>query len=574
MKQAFFLSLFALIAFTIQAKDYDFEVDGISYNLLSIEDMTVEVAYTKNVPRESGKQRVLSVPASITVNGRELKVVSIGNKAVYGLPDDEITTIIQSCGLFDRIELPETIETIGEEAFYYQTSIQEIILPKTLKKIGHHAFYHCSNIKKITFNDKLEDIGYQAFCSCDQWEEDVVLPESVKKIGSSAFADTSIRSFKIPHSIEECNGFLQGCKALEFVDLEPFKSFGELPGDLFRGSGIKRVIIPDWATFIPNSFVKGCEIDEFKFGNSIEEIRESAFRNCKINHHLVLPSGLKKIKDGAFYNLNVKGSLVIPASVEKIGYDSMWLNSDSLIFQQGDNVLYFYYYPGESAFFCANDLIRVERGVEANDWINLYAKVLELGKNFVSNPPPVVFYGSNTLRLVILEGVEDLDLNIYCYYNSQKDSLNSILLPSSLKSISTTSFQKINNLTNIDCRAIEPPTCDGKIIPDKYYMNVKLTVPKGSKDAYMQAQGWKYFWNIEETDIPVYNGSGIQEVIADDAQWFSIQDGSIHATAPIDVFSIDGQLLRRSATGQLSDIPKGCYIIRCGARTAKVNVAY
>ena len=78
-----FLILIALNAMVSYA--YDFEVDGIEYNLLSIENNTVEVANASNVAGSAdGTDRVLVIPASININGRDLKVVSIGKEAVRG----------------------------------------------------------------------------------------------------------------------------------------------------------------------------------------------------------------------------------------------------------------------------------------------------------------------------------------------------------------------------------------------------------------------------------------------------------------------------------------------------------
>ena len=44
---------------------------------------------------------------------------------------------------------------------------------------------------------------------------------------------------------------------------------------------------------------------------------------------------------------------------------------------------------------------------------------------------------------------------------------------------------------------------------NKHYLNSTLYVPKGTKDKYMAAEGWKNFFNIEEVDInKMWNGQG------------------------------------------------------------------
>lgn len=103
----------------------------------------------------------------------------------------------------ERIEVPDSVLTIGKNAFFYCCSltsvklgngIQEIptecfmnaealrhiIIPPNVKKIGARAFNEARCLAYITFSEGLEEIGYSAFCRTSL--EELHLPASIKYI--------------------------------------------------------------------------------------------------------------------------------------------------------------------------------------------------------------------------------------------------------------------------------------------------------------------------------------------------------------------------------------------------------
>ena len=67
-----FLTTIALLLCSVMANAYDFEVDGMYYNLLSATDLTVEVTWGDNA--YSGE---VVIPSTITYQSRNLAVVGI-----------------------------------------------------------------------------------------------------------------------------------------------------------------------------------------------------------------------------------------------------------------------------------------------------------------------------------------------------------------------------------------------------------------------------------------------------------------------------------------------------------------
>ena len=110
---------------------------------------------------------------------------------------DGITTVA-GCAFYEStaiktVELPDTIERIGANAFY-TSGIEEINFPLSLKSIGRSAFAYCDGLVHLDFNEGLEQIEQSAFQECENLTT-VVLTPTIMGFGTSAFEDcTNIAS--------------------------------------------------------------------------------------------------------------------------------------------------------------------------------------------------------------------------------------------------------------------------------------------------------------------------------------------------------------------------------------------
>ena len=102
-----------------------------------------------------------------------------------------------------ELKLPDSVEYIGELAFYEYENYKGINLPESLKEVGTMAFcsYKCHvNAHKIP--EKIEKIGDEAFCDAI-FGKKVHLHQNIKEIGHKPFGD--VESITLYDNFEKVN---------------------------------------------------------------------------------------------------------------------------------------------------------------------------------------------------------------------------------------------------------------------------------------------------------------------------------------------------------------------------------
>ena len=101
MKRFTLFSFILSVVFSTSALAYDVKVDGIYYNLIS-KGKTAEV--TSGEEKYTGE---VVIPSSITVEGQEYPVTSIGASA------------FELCSGLTSVTIPNSVTSIGDFAFSY-----------------------------------------------------------------------------------------------------------------------------------------------------------------------------------------------------------------------------------------------------------------------------------------------------------------------------------------------------------------------------------------------------------------------------------------------------------------------
>ena len=88
------------------------------------------------------------------------------------------------------LDIADGITRIGDRAFfnlyYLGSDGSAVVIPDSVTELGEGAFSYCSSLENITLSANLETIRYDAFWSCDSLEK-IIIPASVKTIEADAF---------------------------------------------------------------------------------------------------------------------------------------------------------------------------------------------------------------------------------------------------------------------------------------------------------------------------------------------------------------------------------------------------
>lgn len=240
----------------------------------------------------------------------------------------------------EKIEIPETVEfdgqtytvvSIGDNAFCNNSTrycIAEVVFPDTIESIGENAFANCNNITKLELPTNIKEIGNTAFLNYSASGE-LVIPESVTRIGIEAFRGTKITSLVIknPNIIYGRDVFANNTQLASVKLPEGMISLGETY--FFNGcTNLTEINLPESLTSIPASAFSGCAgLSEIQIPASVNKIGSSAFYGCTGLKEVVVPDGVKEILSQTFCNYSEELTVTFPDSVTSVHDWTFWNNS-------------------------------------------------------------------------------------------------------------------------------------------------------------------------------------------------------------------------------------------------------
>lgn len=134
----------------------------------------------------------LNLPDSI-IEIDEYAFTGIGTSGLSGLHEIILPKYLKkiSKGLFQNshlynIQIPNSVEEIGNFAFNHCYNLSNIVIPNSVKKIGTTVFQNSHNLKDITLSNSLIEIPNHSFFACKNLQQ-IVIPKSVNKIKGGAF---------------------------------------------------------------------------------------------------------------------------------------------------------------------------------------------------------------------------------------------------------------------------------------------------------------------------------------------------------------------------------------------------
>ena len=118
-----------------------------------------------------------------------------------------------------EVNIPNTITSIGREAFSNCTVLKKIDIPNSVTSIGAYAFWHCGSLAEVNIPDDIETIDEGVFCECSSLAH-IDIPNSVTSIGRFAFSGCSLTEVIIPDSVTSIGECAFGwCDNLKYVKI-------------------------------------------------------------------------------------------------------------------------------------------------------------------------------------------------------------------------------------------------------------------------------------------------------------------------------------------------------------------
>lgn len=506
--------LMAMLWLSISASAYDFETDGIAYNITSFSDLKCSVT-----SKEAGYNGNISIPDVVTFNGKELKVTEIEDNAFQNSTDlvgvfipSAVITIgsraFQNCVNLEKVTIQDGLCYIRSYSFGQCSNLKNVILPNTVKEIGNNCFEGCTALSEIKISDNLSELGAYAFANCSSLNmislsnylttikehtfdgcinlSEIQFGEGLKEISDYAFSECAFMSFTVPNSVMKIGlEILHGCGNLETFSL---------------GTGIS-VISSNPISNCPNvknfTILDGSSSLKFDFSNeNYTEIR-GYFYGDKYYHYYTRAGAFK---DAEFEYVYVGRPIHNSSEIRYWDYQ-----------YPGDYYKSWGYYYSLPPFYG-----------------NKYIKKVEFGKNAEVHSTEILCKGGESYAYGWLEdcesldsieglGLKEIDINFAKNATSLKNieilsstsnicesafdgciSLNSIIIGPSVSSIGRGAFSYCNNLKSIYCKSVTPPTYSSEFSKD-IYLNCGLFIPFETETEYRKTAPWNNFWNVEES---------------------------------------------------------------------------
>lgn len=523
---------------------YDFEVDGVYYNLVSANDKTCEVVGAKEGLTS------LTIPSSITTRGVELSIVRICTgsfkqnesitRLIVNAPTEIQSSAFYGCTHLTQVSLGNGVKSIEEKAFY-NCPIDSLFVPNTVNSIGANAI---NRVKTVHLEDGENELicggaatsminlymgrnmktgaGIDSQTKHDFWADyykksmslcgynllKVSIGNMVQKLDESLFENCRISSISIPKNIVEIGpNVFKGCTKLRHVvfedsetairiyynyDHDPFKANDDDMDNVcdvvgvcppFKELPLTTVYIGRNISYSTEKYV--IKHDNYHSGNFVFAVRTDV---AGLFNHTTLEKVdfgpmVTNICEYMFQDCKNPNLLSIPNSVRSIDEHAFYNSAIS-----GDLKAKNLISIGDEAFYGCERLKSID-----------FESLQKLGKT--------VFLKCSSLRKVDLRRIKTLPQETFM----DCTSLNWVSFGEDLTNLASSTFWNCSNLTQIGVKALTPPEISGIGYPNfdggfpsvnKY--EATLYIPVGTTAKYEDALSWRTFLVKLEQDIPEF----------------------------------------------------------------------
>jgi hypothetical protein len=308
---------------------------------------------------------IISIGTEAFRNCASLTSVSVPGEALVG------TGIFINCSALSSVALTGPYTSIPASIFNMCAALTSFNFPSSLLSIGENAFYGSGLTAIETVN--LEELGDSAFQNCTSLLT-VDLSGSFTILPDGVFSGcTSLQTVSLPASVEEIGEYAFSESGLTTIDIGNITQIGW--GAFEACQSLVSATLRGTFTYLPEEVFTSCfSLTSVSFPATVTEIKDRAFSNCPALRFAddKIPEGIESIFSGAF--TGYQGTkLYLPSTLSSLYVDALYSNVLTKIYFLGPlpNLATSYSSNGNSAqFLYLNDMAAVS-GHNDNTWADL-----------------------------------------------------------------------------------------------------------------------------------------------------------------------------------------------------------
>ena len=202
------------------------------------------------------------------------------------------------------VSLPSTLQAIGQRAFTYCGSLEELIIPEGITEIPIEMANFTTSLKTLKLPSTIKIIGQQAFRSSNL-SNGIIVPEGCTEIVKYAFRGCSATYVELPSTLETVgehafsenealttlcskapmigDNMFKNCFNLEFVTLENTKVIKKQAFNMAAPNiaKISKLVLPEGLTTIGEYAFVRLSITELVTPSTLSTVDKNAFAYCK-----------------------------------------------------------------------------------------------------------------------------------------------------------------------------------------------------------------------------------------------------------------------------------------------------